>query len=41
LFCFSVSSENVEKHLGISIENAGVEGLKSHVDYSMANELYG
>jgi hypothetical protein len=32
---------DVEKHLGSSVENPGVEGLKSYVDCPMANELYG
>jgi hypothetical protein len=33
--------QDVEKHLGNSVENAGVEGLESHVDYLMGNEIDG
>lgn len=33
--------QDVEKHLGNSVENAGVEGLESHVDYPMGNEIDG
>jgi hypothetical protein len=32
---------DVEKHSGNSVENAGVEGLESHVDYPMGNEIDG
>ena len=33
--------QDVEKQLGNSVENAGVEGLESHVDYPMGNEIDG
>jgi hypothetical protein len=32
---------DVEKHSGNSVENAGFEGLESHVDYPMGNEIDG